>query len=394
MKSNSIYQVYRAVLSREMKRFMSSPIYITIAVVLPVLAFALFALVFKNGVPRDLPIAVYNADRTPASRQAVRMLDAAPAIAVTYRVNSLEEGQQLIFDGKCDAVVVIPRDFERNILRGQQAEMVCYVSNMSVLKGGLIDKDVKTVGATMSAGIELQLLQKRGVQYKQATAMLNPIMADRHILFNPYTSYAYYLASSFLPMMLLIFVLIVIIYVIGIEFKEGTSAQWLETANDNILLALMGKLSIYTFLFLILCTLMNAILFNFMGMPLNGSLWMLYLGDVFFILAYEAIAILLMSLLAGLRTALSIGGGYSVLAFTFSGLTFPYQGMDAAMSGMGYAFPFSHYLRIFIDQSLRGAPLRNDWVYFAALAVFILVPLLSLPKLARKAKDPAYWGKQ
>lgn len=394
MKNNEVHQGIRAVISRELGRLMSSPIYISISVVLPLLAFALFAVVFKNGVPRNLPIAVCNADHTPTSRQAIRMLDAAPTIAVSYKVSSLEEGRQLVFDGRCDAVVVIPKGFERNILRGQQAEIVNYVSNMSVLKAGLIDKDVKTVGATLSAGIELQMLQKRGIPYKQAASMLNPVMADRHILFNPYTSYAYYLASCFLPMMLLIFVLLVGIYIVGLEFKEGTSAEWLETANGNITVALTGKFLPYTVIFLIICTMMNVIMFNFMGMPVNGSLWIIYLADVLFILAYEAIAILLMSLLAGLRTALSIGGGYSVLAFTFSGLTFPYLGMDSAIGNMGYIFPFSHYLRVFIDQTLRGAPIHADMLYLGFLGLFILVPMLSLPKLSRKAKDPAYWGKQ
>ena len=48
----------------------------------PLLLFAILAAVFHLGLPRDLPIAVVDQDRSTLSRQIVRMVDATPEVAV------------------------------------------------------------------------------------------------------------------------------------------------------------------------------------------------------------------------------------------------------------------------------------------------------------------------
>ena len=102
---------------------------------------------------------------------------------------------------------------------------------------------------------------------------------------------------------------------------------------------------------------------------------------------------LIVSLLANLRLSLSIGGGYSVLAFTFSGLTFPIMAMWEPMQWVSRIFPFTYYTDIFIDQMLRGTP----WVYslpdLGYMSLFIVLPLLCLPRLKRVATEQKFWGR-
>ena len=87
--------------------------------------------------------------------------------------------------------------------------------------------------------------------------------------------------------------------------------------------------------------LMNTILFKFVGVPLNGSVPLLFASGLVFVLAYQAIGVAISALLSNLRLSLSIGGGYSVLAFTFSGLTFPFLAMDLPVRIIGYVFPLT-----------------------------------------------------
>lgn len=193
--------------------------------------------------------------------------------------------------------------------------------------------------------------------------------------------------------MLLIFTLISTVFTIGVELKNGTARQWLSTAGDNALVALAGKLTPYTIIFFALCMLMNTILFKFVGVPLNGSVPLLFASGLVFVLAYQAIGVAISALLSNLRLSLSIGGGYSVLAFTFSGLTFPFLAMDLPVRIIGYVFPLTYYVDIFIDQAMRGAPPVYTINYLGYMSVFILLPVVLLPRLKRICTDEKYWGR-
>ena len=103
-------------------------------------------------------------------------------------------------------------------------------------------------------------------------------------------------------------------------------------------------------------------------------------------------AVFIVSLLSNLRLSLSIGGGYSVLAFTFSGLTFPVMAMWP-MRWVSKIFPFTFYTDIFVDQMLRGAPVACSLPDMGYMSLFIVLPLLCLPRLRTICTEEKYWGR-
>ncbi len=153
-----------------------------------------------------------------------------------------------------------------------------------------------------------------------------------------------------MPMMLMIFAMLVTIFAIGTELKAGTAREWLDTAGGSVFPALVGKMLPLVVMMLLMTLMMFLILFKIVGVPLNGSLTALLFGCMLFVLAYMAIGVLIVTLLSNLRLSLSIGGGYSVLAFTFSGLTFPMMAMYPWVQAFSKIFPFTFYTDIFIDQ--------------------------------------------
>ena len=110
-------------------------------------------------------------------------------------------------------------------------------------------------------------------------------------------------------------------------------------------------------------------------------------------ICYQAISVLIVSLLANLRLSLSIGGGYSVLAFTFSGLTFPIMAMWEPMQWLSRLFPFTYYTDLFVDQMLRGAPVVCSLPDLGWMALFVVLPLLCLPRLKRVCTEQKFWGR-
>lgn len=382
-----------AVMRREMYRLTHQPMYFVLMIVLPVVSFAFFALLFNQGAIRNIPIAVLDEDNTTLSRKVAQMIDDTPTALVARDIQSMAEGERLIREGKIMAVVQIPAFFEKNILSNSQTHLESYVSGTNITVNGLLSKDIQTAVTTFTGGIQLQVLMKQGLTQRQAMAQLMPVRFDRHVLFNPHINYGYYLSPSFMPMMLMIFVVMVTVFSIGTELKHATSREWIAAGNDSVAAALVGKVLPITAVMFLISLVMLLINFKIVGTPLNGSLTVILVGTLLFILSYQSISVLIVSLLANLRLSLSIGGGYSVLAFTFSGLTFPIMAMWEPMQWVSKIFPFTFYTDIFVDQMLRGTP----WVYslpdLGYMMLFIVLPLLCLPRLKRVCTEEKFWGR-
>ena len=163
--------------------------------------------------------------------------------------------------------------------------------------------------------------------------------------------------------------------------------------NGSVSAALLGKVLPVTVVMFLMSLVMFLIIFKVVGVPLNGSLTVILLSTLLFVMSYQAIAVFIVSLLSNLRLSLSIGGGYSVLAFTFSGLTFPIMAMWPAMQYLSRLFPFTYYTDIFVDQMLRGAPVVCSLPDMCYMSLFIVLPLLCLPRLRTICTEEKYWGR-
>ena len=229
-----------AVLRRELGMFNSYKTFSRLSIGLPILSFVVFILLFRTGVPHDIPIAVYDPGNTPLSRQLSRMIDATPSARVAYHITDLAEGERMMKEGKIDAIVSIPRSLEKNIYSNKQSNVVAYINGLNLVKNGMLNRDIQTVVMTFSSGIQIQTLMKQGISEKEAYDLMMPIYFEKHILFNPFSNYEYYLLPSFLPLMLMLFTLLTTIFTIGVELKNSTAREWLATGGGNMLVALAG----------------------------------------------------------------------------------------------------------------------------------------------------------
>ncbi len=385
-------RAFVASLRRESVRFFRSGIYSLLTWVFPLLSFLFFFFLFGDGVARELPVALYDADNTPLSRKVTGMIDATPTVDLTRICNSVDEARRLLEMGEVEGMVEIPRDLEKQILRGEPSNLTLQVSGLSVIKSSMIVRDVRTAVTTFSSGIQIQTLVKQGVAPEEAYTRMMPVTFQKHILFNPWLSYTFYLLPAFLSVMLLMFVTLSTIFSVGVELKKGTAGEWMSAAGDHPSAALFGKLLPYTLIFTLVALLMQILIFCISGVPLRGSPVLLFLSTFLLITAYQSVGSVLIALTANMRLALSLGGGYSVLAFSFSGLTFPLMAMDLPARVAAHLFPFTPFMQVWMDQTLRGAAPHYSAGALLHLLLFSFLCLLFLGRLKTVSTDEKYWG--
>ena len=382
------------VIRRETRRIADSWVLIFTTTIAPVIAFLLIVWLFSDGVVRDLPVAVVDLDNTAFSSRVTRLIDASPVCNVVCRLNSNSEAKQMMDAGKIDAMVVLPADLEREIMNNSTPAVAVYINNTNVVKGGALKSGLYTTLSTISAGVKVQIGMKKGQTPSQAIERARPVKVNIHLLFNPFGNYAYFLVLGLLPLLAVVFIFLGSVYAIGIEFKEGTSGELISLAGNNVAVVLVGKMLPYTFLFFMDMMIMNIILIRTLGTPVNGSLFVILISEILLIISYQLLAILFLKLTANLRLSLSLGSAYTMMALTFSGLTFPTMAMPLIAKLFSLVFPYTFWLQIFLSQTLRGEPLSEVVTPFLAFIPFIMVGLLAFPGMKRKLAHPKYWFRE
>lgn len=387
-------KILRSSLLREIRRFGADRSLMIITVIIPVLLTVIYVFMFAKGTIHNLPVAVVDADQSPTSRQVTRMISSTPSALVTAQATSMEQAREMLLKGRVDGIVFIPQGLESNIFGGTQAQIAVLINGALITNGSLLKRDITTILQAMNIGVETQMLGSKGIPASQGYQMAYPIALEKHILFNPYGSYAYYLLPALLSLLLIMMVAVTTVYVIGSEFRYSTAPEWLSVAGGSVTTAIIGKLSPYFLIFSILSLFMNTLLYRFLGLPFNAtSIVLTIAGNLFVILAYMGVGILLVAITANMRLSLSLAGAYTVAAFSFAGLTFPLVAMYKPIFALTHLFPFTYYVDLFVEQSMRGAAPPRSLGDLAAMGVFILLGAAFLPMLKRKACNPKYFGK-
>src|SRR6266511_1861119 len=144
---------------------------------------------YLRQIIRDLPIVVVDRDHTAMSRQLTRWLDASEAASVTSRVNDLNAAQDSVRAGVAGAVLLIPRDFERHVLRREPAYVEAYADASYFLVYSTALRAINGVVGTLSTGIAVRRLQASGLTSAAALERARPATFVYWPLFNPLAGY-------------------------------------------------------------------------------------------------------------------------------------------------------------------------------------------------------------
>ena len=306
----------------------------------------------------------------------------------------MAEARSKLLSGEIVGVVEIPDGLAKNILSGESAEVVFYDSGTNLSANSLSAKGVHTAVTSFGVGVALQRAEMRGATADEAMAQTMPIGFSTYGLFNPWLNYAYYVGPCFWVMVLIIASMLSTIYAVGSELRYGSSLEWLRSANGSLIAGLMGKLAPTTLILWLLAVVVGCLIFVVYGAPQRGEWAVLTVGTVVLIMAYQAVALFIVALTASFRLSLSLGGGYSVLAFTFSGVTFPTMAMFSAVQPVTKLFPYTYFMQLYIDQAVRGSAWWLSMPDVAAMLIFCLLPLLVLPRLKKVSITRKYWSRQ
>lgn len=121
---------------------------------LPLAYPVVYSIIYNPEVVRDIRMVVVDNDRTEASRELARNIDATQEAWVIGYANDLAEARRAMNEHKCYAIMEIPEGFGRKIGRNEQANAMIFVESSLLLRyRGLL---MAATNVTSAMGAQIQ----------------------------------------------------------------------------------------------------------------------------------------------------------------------------------------------------------------------------------------------
>jgi ABC-2 type transport system permease protein len=354
-----------AVLIKEFIQMKRDRITFGMMIGLPIVQLLLFGYAI-NSDPRYLPTMVELNDNGPIVRAVLANMETSTYFDFKGVTTGIADGDRALRDGTANFVVVIPADFERDIVRGRHPDILLSADATDPTAIG------GAVGA-MSGILNRAILQVLTGPLQAAAGAPAPFSVTVHRQFNPESKSSTNIVPALLGIILSMTMTMITAVAIVRESERGTMETLIATPVRP-LEVMLGKILPYVlvgYVQIMVFLLFARVLFN---VPFDGSVWAFVLGFNLFIIVNLALGFLISTLVRNQMQAMQLSIFTILPSILLSGFMFPFAAMPGWAQGIGSAVPATHFLRIVRKIMLKGADLADisgDMVNLSIIMVVI-----------------------
>lgn len=347
---------------------------------------------YLNEALREVPIALVDLDGTVSSREFARRIEATSDVAVAMVLPDLVNAERQVFARTIFGILLIPKDFERDLLHGRSAPVALYADASYFLMYQRIAGGVSGVARSFGAEVETARLIEVGLDPAQAAAAADPMPLTAVPLFNPQGGYATYLLPAALVLILQQTLLIgtgLLGTSPGADLRpRGLSPGAAAAALPGPPLTVVaGKLLAYLALEAAIVPFYLVVLPYFYGLPRLGSLLAILAVSVPFVLSVGALGLVVATIF---RTPLAVQLATAAIGLPFffvAGFSWPSEAMPAGIRFVALLVPSTSAIDALVRVGQLGAPVsgvRSQVLILCGLAV--LYGCLAVVQEARKSR--------
>lgn len=162
-------------------------------VLLPVGLLVILGFLFSKTYVENIPFGVVDADNSSVSRTIVRQFRLHPGFKIDHYYESERALEDAIRTKEVLGGVVIPSSFHRNLLEGKTPSVLLLLDGTNVIVATYAQGYGNTVLGTLNVGLQISLLEGRGMLPSQTKASVTSFSYTERVLFEPTLSYLMYL---------------------------------------------------------------------------------------------------------------------------------------------------------------------------------------------------------
>jgi ABC-2 type transport system permease protein len=367
-----------AVVMKEFVQMRRDRVTFVMMIGVPLLQLTLFGFAI-NSDPKHLPTALRLGDQGPFSRTIVAEMRNSQYFAVDRVTSSEAEAERLLQVGTVQFVVNIPDGFTRKVIRGERPTV-------------LVEADATDPAATGPAIAAIRSISDTAID-RDLTGPLSrlrgrpgPVDVEVHAHYNPENITQYNVVPGLMGVVLTMTMVMITGLAITRERERGTMENLLATPVRPIEV-MVGKIIPYILVGYIQVSLILVAARFFFGVPMIGSLALLYLVSLLFIAANLAMGITFSTLASNQLQAVQMSFFFFLPSILLSGFMFPFRGMPVWAQWIGTCLPITHFLRIVRGILLKGNGLSEIAPEVWPIAVFVAAAMILGIKRYRQTLD-------
>jgi ABC-2 type transport system permease protein len=340
-------------------------------IAIPAVQLVLFGFAIRTEV-RHLPTVVLDESRSSDSRALVSVMQNTGNFDMVGDVRGRDELRDWIDRGKASAAIVIPPDFMHDVRRGRTASAQVIVDAADPLSSSAAISGASQAGAVL--GAQRSALGTAGAV---ASAERRGPSIDVRVRpwYNPALRSETYIVPGIIGVLLSLTLLLITSMAIVRERERGTLEQLIVTPVDKTSL-MLGKILPFVLVGYVQMTvilLLGKLLFD---IPIRGSIPLLYLITLGFIVANLGIGLLISTVVRTQTQAMQLGFMFLMPNILLSGFMFPRAAMPAAARWLGDLLPLTYYLDVLRGILLKDIGMSYLWRQTVVLVAFSIVLLV------------------
>ena len=308
----------------------------------PVVQLLMFGYAIQTDV-RHIPTVVFDASRTPESREIVHALESTGNFRIALYVDDRDALDDAIARGRAQEGIVVPFDYARDLGRGATATLQVIVDASDPLSS-------QSALAAAAGVAQVRNLELLAAAAGRSTFPLEVRVRPRY---NPGLRSPVYIVPGLVGLILTMTMVLVTAVAVVRERERGTLEQLIVTPITRTEL-MLGKIIPYVGVGLFQMTavlLLGRFVFD---VPLVGDIGLLYAVSLLFIVASLALGLFISTLVHTQQQAMQLSFFFMLPSILLSGFMFPREAMPPLFQWISLLIPLTHFLKILRGILLKG----------------------------------------
>lgn len=329
---------------------------------LPIAQIVLFGFALTNEI-KNAKIVICDYAQDPASEQIIEKIERSKIFEIKKTIidkNAIEASFQ---EGDVKLVVVFPNHFNRDFYQNNRAQIQI-----------IADASDPNTASTLTSYIT-SIVREYQQEINRVSSGGAKILPEIRMLYNPELKGA----TNFVPGVMALVLLLVCVLMTSVSIvkeKEMGTMEILLVSPMNPFIVIIAKAVPYFFLSLINLSIILLMSVFLLDMPMNGSLFLLYLVSSILILCALSLGLLISNSTETQQAAMLISLMAMLLpTVMFSGFMFPLENMPAPLQWIANIVPSKWYYIIVKSIMIKGLGIASIWKETLILSVMTLALL-------------------
>ncbi len=320
---------------------------IAMLVFMPIMLLIVFGFAISMD-PKSLPTAIISYDHSPLTRNFVSNLQTSKYFKIVDTTSNEAQVRQLLSSGRISFAMTFPADFTRKFIRGENPAL-------------LVEIDGSDPGSSATAlgnvlpilNLAIDQFTVHGLRPLPPNGVNRQVNLTIHRMYNESNNSAFNIIPGLIGVLLTMTMVMLTSTAITSEFESGTMEMLLSTPLRPTEI-ILGKVIPYIVLGYLQLT--SVLIFGklLIHIPIEGSLFLLYLTSAPFIVANLMVGMIFSTIAKTPMQAMQLSTFFQLPSIFLSGYIFSFYGMPLWAQWIGTCLPMTYFMRITRGIMLKG----------------------------------------